>query len=87
MGVSEDLAPLNTRMILEKGIRCFGSSRSGREDFVGLIDVYKHRPEVVNHLEKIVGVQLEVRGIPDIVNAFEMDIHKLMGKTIMEWNQ
>ena len=87
MGVSEDLAPLNTRMILEKGIRCYGSSRSGRQDFVDLIELYKSRPEIVNHLEKIVGVQQEVHGISDIVKAFEMDIHKLMGKTIMEWDQ
>ena len=87
MGVSEDLAPLNTRMMLEKGIRAFGSSRSGREDFAGLIELYKSRPEIVNHLEKIVGVQQEVRGISDIAKAFEMDIHKIMGKTIMEWAQ
>ena len=85
MGVSEDLAPLNTRMILEKGLRIFGSSRSGREDFVGLINLYKENPDLVNQLEKIVGAEIPVRTIQDITRAFEADIHKIMGKTIMIW--
>ena len=29
LGVSEDLAPINTRMVLEKGLRIFGSWRPG----------------------------------------------------------
>lgn len=33
LGVSEYPVPINTRMILEKGIRMFGSSRSGVADF------------------------------------------------------
>ena len=33
LGVSEYPVPINTRMILEKGLRLFGSSRSGRVDF------------------------------------------------------
>ena len=85
MGVSEDLAPLNTRMILEKGLRLFGSSRSGRKDFLGLINLYKENPDVVNKLEKIVGAEIHVKNIQDIIRAFEIDIHKIMGKTIMIW--
>ena len=86
LGVSEDLAPINTRMVLEKGLRIFGSSRSGREDFAGLIDLYRQCPDVVNHLEKIVGAQVNVRHVTDMTEAFEMDIHKIMGKTIMIWD-
>ena len=33
MGVSENFVEINTRMMLEKGLRMFGSSRSGRKDF------------------------------------------------------
>lgn len=87
MGVSEDLAPINTRMVLEKGLRIFGSSRSGREDFVGLIELYKKYPELTNYLENIVGSQIRVRDIKDITAAFETDIHKLIGKTIMVWDK
>ena len=86
MGVTEDLAPINTRMILEKGLRVFGSSRSGREDYVGLVQLYEENPDIVVYLENIVGSQITVHGIKDIVEAFESDIHKLIGKTIMVWD-
>lgn len=87
LGVSEDLAPINTRMVLEKGLRIFGSSRSGREDFEGLIGLYEEYPEIVAYLENIVGSQIEVRDVKDIGRAFETDIHKLIGKTVMIWNE
>ena len=75
-----------TRMVLEKGLRILGTSRSGRNDFLGLLRLYEEKPQVVNYLEKMVGAVVEVRAIKDMVKAFEMDIHKEMGKTIMVWN-
>lgn len=87
LGVSEDLAPINTRMVLEKGLTIFGSSRSGRKDFVGLIELYKQKPEVVAYLENIVGTVINVRDVKDIAYAFETDIHKLIGKTVMVWDE
>jgi len=87
LGVTEDLAPINTRMILEKGLRMIGSSRSGREDFVNLVELYRSKPEVVEYLENIVGEQVVIREMRDISRAFEKDIHKLIGKTIMVWDK
>lgn len=87
LGVTEDLAPINTRMILEKGLRMIGSSRSGREDFVNLVELYRNKPEVVEYLENIVGEQVVIREMRDISRAFEKDIHKLIGKTIMVWDK
>lgn len=87
LGVTEDNAPINTRMILEKGLRMIGSSRSGREDFVQLVDLYRRKPEVVEYLENIVGEQVIIREMKDISRAFEKDIHKLIGKTIMVWDK
>ena len=86
LGVSEDPVPIDTRMVLEKGLRIIGTSRSGRQDFMGLLKLYEQRPDVVNYLEKMVGAVVPVRGVGDMVRAFEMDIHKEMGKTIMLWN-
>lgn len=86
MGVSEDLAPLNTRMILEKGLRVFGSSRSAREDFVELVALYEKYPDIVAYLSNIVGSVVHVKSIGDISTAFEADINKLIGKTIMVWD-
>ncbi|MDO4521885.1 MAG: ribitol-5-phosphate dehydrogenase [Eubacteriales bacterium] len=87
LGVSEDEVPINTRMVLEKGLHLYGSSRSGREDFVGLLKLYEENPDIVSYLENIVGSQFEVHTIADLVNAFETDIHKLIGKTVMVWKE
>ena len=86
LGVSEDPVPINTRMVLEKGLRIIGTSRSGREDFEGLLSLYASHPEVVSNLERMVGGVIRVRDTADMIKAFEMDIHKEMGKTIMLWN-
>lgn len=87
LGVTEDYAPIDTRMVLEKGLRIIGSSRSGRKDFVDLVDLYEKKPEIVEYLENIVGEQITIREIRDIARAFEKDIHKLIGKTIMVWDK
>ena len=87
LGVSEYPVPINTRMVLEKGLRIFGSSRSGREDFLKTVELYKEHPEIIGYLRNIVGAQVEVRSIEDMNKAFETDIHKSMGKTIMLWNK
>lgn len=87
MGVSEDNVPLNTRMILEKGLTLFGSSRSGAQDFRNLLKLYEEKPEIVEHLARIVGVVMEVRSIEDMTAAFDEDIHKRSGKTVMIWKK
>ncbi len=87
LGVSEYAIPINTRMVLEKGLRFYGSSRSGRADFLKTIELYRKNPEIVGYLRNIVGAQVQVRDIPDMNKAFEMDIHKSIGKTIMIWDK
>ncbi len=86
LGVSENPPPVNTRMVLEKGLRLFGSSRSGRADFQNTIDLYTKHPEMLDYLASLVGVVQPVSSIADMSAAFEADIRKPMGKTIMEWN-
>lgn len=85
LGVSEYPVEINTRMILEKGLRMFGSSRSGRVDFERVVSLYKQHPDIHEHLSRIVGAVLEVRSIGDMIAAFETDIHKEGGKTVMKW--
>lgn len=86
MGVSENLVPIDTRMILEKGLRVFGSSRSGRKDFEKTLKLYQQNPEIVEYLSNIVGCKISVQTIRDMNKAFEMDFQSANGKTIMEWN-
>lgn len=85
LGVSENPVPINTRMVLERGLRLFGSSRSGRKDFERVVDLYKEHPEMVAYLKALIGDVIPVQGIPDMVKAFESDTRKTMGKTIMKW--
>lgn len=87
MGVSEEFVPLDTRMILEKGLRIIGNSRSGREDFAGLFDLYRRHNDLTAYLDHMIGMEYTVRDIKDICNAFEADIHKLIGKTVMIWDE
>ena len=87
LGVSEYPVPINTRMVLEKGLRIFGSSRSGRADFEKTISLYEEHAEIINYLSNIVGAVIPVRSIRDMKRAFEMDIQKSFGKTIMLWEK
>lgn len=87
LGVSENCVPINTRMVLEKGLRLFGSSRSGREDFVNVISLYQSNPEIIGYLARIVGQTIDIQSVDDMVLAFEEDMRKRLGKTIMHWNK
>lgn len=87
LGVTEDPIPMNTRMILEKGLVVQGSSRSGRKDYEGLLLMYKKHPEIIDYLENIIGAQIRIRTLDDIVKAFETDIYKISGKTIIIWDK
>ncbi|MDO4976303.1 MAG: ribitol-5-phosphate dehydrogenase [Eubacteriales bacterium] len=87
LGVSEYPIPINTRMVLEKGLHLYGSSRSSRADFEKTVELYEKHPEIIGYLSNIVGAVVEVESIKDMTKAFELDIHKSMGKTIMVWNK
>lgn len=85
LGVSENNVNINTRMILEKGLRLFGSSRSGRIDFEGVLTLLTNHPALNSYLESLVHSVIEIKEIQDIVKAFEQDQQKQMGKTILKW--
>lgn len=86
MGVSEYPVPINTRMILEKGLRLFGTSRSGAKDFRRTVELYREHPEIPLYLSRLVGNTVEVNTFADIKRAFELDTRKAFGKTILHWN-
>jgi len=87
LGVSEYPVPINTRMILEKGLRLFGSSRSGKADFEKTVDMYSKHPEIVEHLSRMVGKVRPVRSINDIIDAFDYDMQNTFGKTVIKWEK
>lgn len=87
LGVSEYPVPINTRMILEKGLRFFGSSRSGVHDFEKTIEIYEKYPEIIDYLGSIVSSVNTASTIDDIIAAFEKDAQKAFGKTIIKWKE
>lgn len=87
LGVSETLVQVNTRMVLEKGLIMLGSSRSGRKDFQGVINLYEKHPEIIDYLENLIGLEVEVRSITDFINAFDSDIKLEWGKTVIKWQR
>lgn len=86
MGVSENAVPVNTRMLLEKGLHVFGSSRSGKKDFERVIELYQAYPRLKNYFLNLVGCVINVNTIQDMSNAFEFDLNSSFGKTIMRWD-
>jgi len=86
LGVSENFVGLNTRMILEKGLRLFGSSRSGVEDFRGASELLEQNPRLGQYLELLVGDVVTVRSIADIHTAFRQDVQQSFGKTVIAFN-
>ena len=85
LGVSENPVPINTRMVLEKGLRLYGSSRSGRLDFEHTLALYEANPQMIDYLHALVGNVVDVESVRDIATAFDVDVRKQMGKTIMKW--
>lgn len=84
LGVSENPVPINTRMVLEKGLTLVGSSRSGRVDFQEAVDFLEAHEDAQNQLQKLISAVIDVRGIEDIVRGFEHDLTTPF-KTVLNW--
>ncbi|MDG0822836.1 MAG: alcohol dehydrogenase catalytic domain-containing protein [Staphylococcus equorum] len=85
LGVSEYPIEVNTRLVLEKGITMFGSSRSGVQDFRDVAQFYKDNPDVVEKLALLKGNEVDIKTINDAVKAFETDLSTSWGKTVLKW--
>lgn len=85
MGVAEYPVPINTRMVLEKGLRLFGSSRCGRLDFIKTLDLISSNVDVNDALKKLVGNVVEVYSLDDMHKAFAKDLENVGRKTVMHW--
>lgn len=86
LGVSEYPIEVNTRLVLEKGITMIGSSRSSAKDFQEVASFYNQNPDVIEKLALLKSKEFEVKNINDAINAFEYDLSKSWGKTIIKWD-
>lgn len=84
MGVSENKVPINTRMVLEKGLTFVGCSRSGRLDFEKAVELL--REEAFSHRMKTIISNVDpVCNAEDIYRVFSEDIMTPF-KTVFQWN-
>ena len=86
MGVSEDKVPLNTRLVLEKGLSLKGVTRSDRGDFEHVAQLLKDK-HVQEQIKPMVLSENEIKTVNDIYRCYEQDINNktLIGKNIMKW--
>ena len=86
-GVSEYPIPINTRLVLEKGLTIQGNSRSEREDFIGVVEMLSDNPKLFDYLEKLITNICEINSLNDLKEAFDKDYISKFGKTILKWNK
>lgn len=84
-GVSEYPIPINTRMVLEKGLTLQGNSRSEREDFEGVVNLLCSNPQLFNYLSKLITNVCEIKSLDDLKTSFDKDYISDFGKTILKW--
>lgn len=87
MGVSEELVPINTRDVLEKGITIYGSSRSSILDFKQVLKVMED-PDCQNTLKSLLPEQYTVVSqADDFAGAMESALaHREWKKTILDFH-
>jgi ribitol-5-phosphate 2-dehydrogenase len=86
LGVSEEEVPINTRMVLQKGLKLVGNSRSAVKDFQEIVDLLHDNPRLISRMSMLVNQIINVDTIQDAENAFIEDNNSSFGKTIMKWN-
>jgi ribitol-5-phosphate 2-dehydrogenase len=83
MGVSEQPVPINTRMVLEKGLTLQGNSRSSKQDFEHAVELFRD-PAFAERAVRVIEHVAPVRSLDDAQAAFEWDETHAY-KTIMDW--
>lgn len=84
LGVSEQSPPINTRMVLERGLTLIGRSRSTTQDFIDTRDLLEQHPDMQSRLRRIVRATVPVRTIEQMTEAFDDDFASSY-KTVMQW--
>jgi ribitol-5-phosphate 2-dehydrogenase len=83
LGVSEQPVPVNTRMVLEKGLTLVGCSRSGRADFEQAVALLKES-RFQQRIRQIIYLDEPVHTVADVKRVFANDLLTPF-KTVFEW--
>ena len=79
--------PINTRLILEKGLTIQGISRSERKDFLKVVELLKNNPNLFDSLDKLISEVVTIKSLNDLKEAFDKDYISGFGKTILVWDK
>lgn len=85
LGVSEEPVPVNTRLVLEKGLSLIGRSRSGRGDFEKAVRLLETDSVFLGRMGHLVSCSVEARSIEDIGRAFTL-AQTADFKVVIKWN-
>ncbi len=83
MGVSENQIPIDTRLVLEKGLTIVGCSRSGKKNFEDAVALMQTQ-RIRRRLGSIIHEDEPVRSIDDIHRVFATD-QDTPFKTVFKW--
>ncbi|WP_332237376.1 alcohol dehydrogenase catalytic domain-containing protein [Sporolactobacillus sp. KGMB 08714] len=90
MGVSEELVPIDTRNVLEKGLTLYGTSRSATEDFKAVVKALGEDEKYREALAKLLPEnETFIQSASDLQEAFKKIIEeKKWNKAVLkfEWN-
>ena len=84
MGVSEEKILINTRNILEKGLKFIGCSRSGYEDFLDSVKIMQDK-KIKKRILNLITFGGNINSISDIHRVFDEVLH-VPFKLVFKWN-
>ena len=84
LGVSEEEISINTRTVLDKGLKLLGNSRSDAGDFQKAVKFISENAIVQRHLETLVSEVVDIKNENDIAKLFENDALNDF-KTVGRW--
>jgi ribitol-5-phosphate 2-dehydrogenase len=84
LGVSEDSISINTRAILEKGLRLIGNNRSDSGNFQRAVALIRDNELCARYLQTLISEIIEINSETDIGLAFERDVLNDF-KTVLCW--
>ncbi len=85
MGVSEEPVPVNTRMVLEKGLTMMGRSRSRRADFEEAVRLIQEDDIFAARMQQMISERVDASTVNDISKAFELAKNAEF-KVVINWN-
>lgn len=74
LGVSENAVSIETRRVLDKGLKLIGNSRSNREDFEAAARLIREVETCKKYINLLISETVDIKNEKDIARWFEQDV-------------